>query len=153
MKTKIFVFLLIATSLTLTGCDSMGANTKKGAGLGGLLGAVAGGVVGHQTGHGVEGALIGGAAGALGGGMIGKGIDDSKETDQSQTTATPQSSSSARVSILKVVEMTKSGIPAEAIIDELKTTGSTYVLDTDTVKYLQDNGVDYKVINYMLAGK
>ncbi|HQP91460.1 MAG TPA: glycine zipper domain-containing protein [Candidatus Omnitrophota bacterium] len=81
MNRKMVVFAVcvtFATSLFITGCETMGENTKTGALGGALVGSIAGGVIGHQGGHGIEGALIGGTVGALGGGMIGNSIDKKK---------------------------------------------------------------------------
>ncbi|MEW6101213.1 MAG: glycine zipper domain-containing protein, partial [Candidatus Omnitrophota bacterium] len=74
---RILLLSLLALSLSLMGCESMGPKTKTGAVAGGVLGAAAGGIIGHQSGHGLEGAAIGAAAGALGGGLIGSAMDDS----------------------------------------------------------------------------
>ena len=148
MKTKIFLFLCLVCTVTCLGCESMGANTKKGAGIGGLLGAVAGGVIGHQSGHGVEGALIGGTVGAIGGGTIGSGIDDGQEAKEPVQKTAPN-----RIPIMKIVEMTEQGVPAEVIIDQLESSGSSYNIDSETVKYLESNAVDQRVITYMVSGK
>jgi len=49
--------------------------------------------------------------------------------------------------------MTGQGVPAEVIIDQLKSSGSFYELDADTIKYLEDKGVDPKVITYLVSKK
>ncbi|MDP8264773.1 MAG: glycine zipper domain-containing protein [Candidatus Aceula lacicola] len=148
MRGKILLVISLLVAVGCLGCESMGANTKKGAGIGGLLGAVAGGVIGHQGGHGVEGALIGGAVGAIGGGTIGSGIDDQQAAEQPAA-----SLESEHIPIMKIVEMTGQGVPAEVIIDQLKSSGSFYELDADTIKYLEDKGVDPKVITYLVSKK
>ena len=148
MRGKILLVIFLIVAVGCLGCESMGANTKKGAGLGGLLGAVAGGVIGHQGGHGVEGALIGGAVGAIGGGTIGSGIDDQQA--EKSTVATPELLE--HIPIMKIVEMTEQGVPSEVIIDQFKTSGSSYKLDAETIKYLEDKKVDPKVITYMVSG-
>lgn len=148
MKRSIIFVVFLVVAVACLGCESMGANTKKGAGMGGLLGSVVGGVVGHQTGHGVEGALIGGAVGAIGGGAIGSGIDD-EQNKAAQTTSS--SSDSTHLSMVKIIEMSSKGIPDNIIIDQIQATGSTYDIDGDTVQYLKDNGVSDKVIGYMVA--
>ncbi len=148
MKKRTFLFVCLISVVICAGCDSMGANTKKGAGVGGLLGSIAGGVIGHQSGHGVEGALIGGAVGAIGGGTIGSGIDDQQTTDEPKAQAV-----SSHVSIMEIVKMTEDGVPAEVIVDQLKSSGSIYSLDAETIKYLESKGVGDKVITYMVSEK
>jgi len=51
-------------------------NSKRGAVLGGLIGAGTGAIIGHQSGRGLEGAAIGGAVGAGGGALLGSARDD-----------------------------------------------------------------------------
>ncbi len=148
MRSKIIVTVAVLASFALIGCESMGSNTKKGIGIGGVLGAVAGGVVGHQTGHGVEGALIGGAVGAGAGGLIGSGMDDQAKPQASTTT-----SASNQITILKVVDMSREGTPDDVIIDQIQKTGSVFAMDEQTVQYLRDNKVSEKVIGYMLSTK
>ena len=60
-------------ALCLTSCGPSG---KRGAAIGGLLGAGAGAIIGHQSGRGLEGAAIGGAVGAGTGGLLGGARDD-----------------------------------------------------------------------------
>ncbi|HOD11673.1 MAG TPA: glycine zipper domain-containing protein [Candidatus Omnitrophota bacterium] len=148
MRSKIIVTVAVLASFALIGCESMGSNTKKGIGIGGVLGAVAGGVVGHQTGHGVEGALIGGAVGAGAGGLIGSGMDDQSNPETPST-----ESASHQLTILKVVDMSREGTPDDVIIDQIQKTGSVFVMDEQTVQYLKDNKVSEKVIGYMLSTK
>ena len=151
--TSIFV-LLLAVVVALAGCESMGSDTKKGVGIGGILGAVAGGVVGNQSGHGVEGALIGGAVGAGAGALIGSGMDDDKKAKEqaAQTTQTTNPASN-QLTILKVVDMVKQGTPDYVIIDQIQKTGSVFEMDAQTVQYLKDNKVSDKVIGYMMSTK
>lgn len=151
MKAKILVIAIALTSLALIGCESMGSNTKKGLGIGGVLGAVAGGVVGHQSGHGVEGALIGGAVGAGAGGLIGSGMDD--EAKAQTVPVASSSTASNQLTILKVVDMSREGTPDDVIIDEIQKTGSVFEMDEQTVQYLKDNKVSEKVIGYMMSTK
>ncbi len=139
MVRKIFVLVLLVV-VCAAGCESMGEKSKKGAVVGGLLGAAAGGIIGHQGGHGWEGALIGGAAGAVAGGLIGN------EMDKKQ-----QESNPSYLSLVKIAEMASDGVPDDVIIDEIKKTGSVYVLDAETIDYLKDNGVSDVVIDYMTS--
>ncbi len=152
MSVKVFVVAVALVSLAFAGCENMGSNTKKGVGIGGVLGAVAGGVVGHNTGgHGVEGALIGGAVGAGAGALIGSGIDDEAKVAPQTILAT--SAASTQLTILKVVDMVKQGMPDDVVIDEIQKTGSVFDMDEQTVQYLKDNKVSDKVIGFMVSTK
>ncbi|MDE2179881.1 MAG: hypothetical protein KGJ40_03415 [candidate division NC10 bacterium] len=66
-----------AWAMQQSGYDPSGAETAKGAGVGGVLGALggaaAGAAIGAATGHAGRGAAIGAAAGGIGGAVIGGG--------------------------------------------------------------------------------
>ena len=138
--------LFIALVLVSAGCESMGPKTKTGAVAGGLIGATAGGIIGYQSGSGLGGAAIGAAVGALGGGLIGSAMDDS---DKRALAVNPQ-----YLTIVKIAEMGKQGVPDSVIISEIQRTHSAYQLNSEIINYLQQNKVSNKVIDYMLqAGK
>jgi len=132
--------IVFIIALAGAGCESLGENTKKGAGLGALGGAAIGGIIGHQSGHGWEGALIGGASGALLGGIIGN------EMDKRQLAL-----NSNHITVIRIAEMAKEGVPEDVIINEIVRTKSKYELNTEIINYLKDNGVGDKVINHMLS--
>ncbi len=139
MKIKWTAVVMLA--LALSGCESVGSGTKKGAGIGALGGAALGGIIGHQSGHGWEGALIGGAAGAAGGGLVGNRMDKKREAEQGD----------AYLSLMEIAKMGHDGVPDEVIISEIKRTKSRYDLDSKTIAYLKENKVGDRVIDYMLA--
>jgi len=132
--------MVLVLAASVAGCENMGGNTKKGAGLGALAGAAAGGIIGHQGGHGWEGALIGGASGAVLGGAIGN------ESDKRQ-----QELNKEHITIIEIAEMGQKGIPDEVIISEIDRTHSEYTLTSETIAYLKDNKISDKVINRMMA--
>jgi uncharacterized protein YcfJ len=74
---KLFTMAFIALCLT-----SCGPSGKRGAAIGGLLGAGAGAIIGHQSGRGLEGAAIGGAVGAGTGGLLGGARDDDRRAHE-----------------------------------------------------------------------
>ena len=74
---KIFATALIALCLT-----SCGPSGKRGAVLGGVIGAGAGAIIGHQSGRPLEGAAIGGALGAGTGGLLGGARDDDRRAHE-----------------------------------------------------------------------
>jgi len=135
-KNLIFVMVMV---VAFAGCETMGEGTKKGAGIGALTGAAIGGIVGHQDGHAWEGALIGGAAGALSGGLIGY------QMDKYQAANNPN-----YVTIEKIVDMAKKGMPDDLIISEIDRTHSVYKLTSEIITYLKNNNVSDKVIDYMI---
>ncbi len=138
---KIFKgMMVLVLAASVAGCENMGGNTKKGAGLGALAGAAAGGIIGHQGGHGWEGALIGGASGAVLGGVIGN------ESDKRQ-----QELNKEHITIIEIAEMGQKGIPDEVIISEIDRTHSEYTLTSETITYLKDNKISDKVINRMMT--
>ena len=59
----------------LTGCESAGPNTQRGAVIGGGLGALGGAIIGHQSGRSLEGMGIGAGVGILGGALVGNAMD------------------------------------------------------------------------------
>ncbi len=119
------------------GCETMDSNTGRGAAIGAATGAVIGGVVGHQDDkHGVEGAAIGAAAGAVTGGLIGK--------------ATEKKGGAKQLTVMEVAEMSKKGVPGNIIIDEMRRTKSKYNLTVEQIDYLRENGVEGRVVDFML---
>ncbi len=138
---KIFKgMMVLVLAASIAGCESMGGNTKKGAGLGALAGAAVGGIVGHQGGHGWEGALIGGATGAVLGGAVGN------EADKRQLEVNKD-----HITIIQIAEMGQKGIPEDVIISEIDRTHSEYALTSETIAYLKDNKISDKVINRMMT--
>ena len=74
--------LFIATAFIALCLTSCGPSGKRGAAIGGLLGAGAGAIIGHQSGRGLEGAAIGGAVGAGTGGLLGGARDDERRAHE-----------------------------------------------------------------------
>lgn len=71
-KGKIAVGILLAVSVSLSGCAAVGTGPQATDTEGGaLLGAVAGAVIGNQTGSGLAGAAIGAGIGGLAGNAVG----------------------------------------------------------------------------------
>ena len=143
LRRNIILILFIALALVSAGCESMGPKTKTGAVAGGLIGATAGGIIGYQSGNPVAGAAIGAAVGALGGGLVGSAMDDS---DKKALAVNPD-----YLTIVKIADMGKQGVPDSVIISEIQRTHSVYQLNSEIINYLQQNKVSSKVIDYMLS--
>lgn len=142
-KEGMTVMLLVCFAALASGCETMGENTKRGAGGGALLGSIAGGVIGHQSGHGIEGAAIGAVTGALAGGLIGDKID-ARNKDQIMT-------SQEKLGISDVIVLSKSGISDDLIIDKIARTGSVFTLSVEEIEALRKEGVSTRVVNTMMS--
>lgn len=142
-KKNIALVVLTGAILVLTGCETMGPKEQSGTVAGGLLGATAGGIIGHQRGRGLEGAAIGGVLGAIGGAMVGSSMD---EADRRALAINPE-----HITIIKIAEMGRQGVPDSVIIGEIQRTRSVYHLNSETISYLKENNVGDSVIDYMLS--
>ncbi len=132
---KRILYPLLPVALALAGCQ--GITPTTGALGGGATGATAGGIIGHQSGRTTEGALIGGALGALSGAVVG--------LDKQAKSQNP-----SYIPLTRIAEMSKQGTPDDVIISDIQKTNSRYALSSETIKYLQENKVSDRVINYML---
>lgn len=142
MEKRCFCSAALILLLFVVGCASMGEKATTGTVVGGIVGAAAGGIIGHQSGHGLEGAAIGGAVGAVSGGLVGNQMDKKALANNPN-----------HITVIKVAEMAKQGVPDDVIISELQRTKSVYQLTSEVIAYLKDNKVGDKVINYMLTTK
>jgi hypothetical protein len=133
--------ILIAAPFT-TGCSSM-SNTGKGALAGGGIGAGAGALVDRATGgKGGTGAIVGGITGAVLGGAIGNDMDQKEKAAlHAQAAATAR-----QIGIEEVIRMTQEQQSEEVIINQIRTTNSTYLLSAGDLRMLKDNGVSDRVI-------
>lgn len=129
----------------VSGCQSMN-NTEKGALAGGGLGAGAGALIGHATGHTGAGAVIGGLTGGLLGGAIGNDADKEKARQERLAAATPPP-----LQLTDVASMAQQHIGDTIIINQIRTTGSSYHLTADQIVWLRQQGVSETVIAEMQA--
>lgn len=143
----------LAVGLTLiaatTGCESM-SNTAKGGLVGGGLGAGAGALIGSASGHAGKGALIGGLAGTVVGGLVGNEKDqEEKKQEQVKLAAAQQAAARPPLSIEDVKQLAAGGTADDIIVNQIRTTGSTYNLSAGDIQYLTQNGVSNRVISEM----
>jgi hypothetical protein len=139
------------------GCSTM-SNTEKGVGLGGLVGAGLGTGIGAITGNPKTGAVVGTLAGAGVGGMVGNGMDrqDQQRRDvlQAQANAQAQAQVQARrMGMMDVVDMAQKGHDEQVIINQIRTTGSTFQLSQTDLDYLKTYNVPPRVILEMQAAR
>jgi outer membrane protein OmpA-like peptidoglycan-associated protein len=76
--TSLFLFVVIFTSLTYTGCSTWN-KTQKGAAAGTVAGGAAGAVIGRTSGNTALGAIIGATVGGATGAIIGNQMDKQAE--------------------------------------------------------------------------
>jgi uncharacterized protein YcfJ len=135
----------------LGGCAST-SNTAKGAGIGGGIGAGMGALIGNaHGGKAGKGAIIGGTAGALIGGLIGNEEDQREKQAliQAKNDAEARSTNGSPMGLTDVVQLSRQGMNDGIIINQMKTTNSTFQLSTEDLKYLKDNNVSDGVISEM----
>jgi hypothetical protein len=158
--TRIGRTLVIAAALggcLSTGCSTM-SNTATGAGIGGALGTGAGLALGAATGNPRTGALAGGLIGAGIGGAAGA-AEDAHEREQAQILQAEanahQAAAAAQMQFGDVIQMANSQPPVgdEVIINQLRSTGSTFQLTTSDITYLKQNNVSDRVINEMISAR
>jgi uncharacterized protein YcfJ len=146
---------LVAVALGATGCEHMN-NTEKGAGIGGALGAGAGLAVGAATGNPRTGAAVGGLLGAGTGALIGNDVDrqEKRDRDYQQAVATAQvQAQQQRMGVFDVIHMSQQGHADQVIINQIRTTGSTFQLTASDLDNLKANGVSNPVIAEMQAAR
>jgi len=133
---------------TLSGCAGMN-NTESGALGGGILGAAAGTIIGGATGHAGAGALIGAAAG----GLTGAAIGNSEDRFERRQVAAAQAYARAHppMSTRDVIQLAQSHTPPDQIIRQIETTGSWFILSTEDLIELRQQGVPDQVISVMQA--
>ncbi len=131
----------LASLLLATGCDTAaGTGALAGGALGTGVGALAGG--GRAA---LAGGLIGAAAGGVGGALV----DAHKEKKAEQAAAAQVA---ARAPTLEdVVRMTQTAVPDSEIINQIRTSGAVYHLNSDQLIYLNQQGVHSAVIQELQA--
>jgi hypothetical protein len=146
---------LIAIALGSTGCEHLN-NTEKGAGIGGALGAGAGLAVGAATGNPRTGAAVGGLLGAGTGALIGNDVDRQEKREQNfqQAVATAQvQAQQQRMGLTDVVHMAQQGHDDQVIINQIRSSGSSFQLAGSDLDYLKNIGVSARVIAEMQAAR
>jgi|GEM_PF-147121 len=147
---------VICAGLTIGLCThAFGEGAASGAMVGGALGAAAGAIIGHQSRHAGEGALIGGAIGTVAGAITGHAIDSVKRGEGGQTAIVTSASLCAAVprrtlTIHDVKAMAAAGVSDTVIIEQIKATGTRFVLTADDIIDLHQSGVSDVVIRFMI---
>ena len=144
---------LVLGGLSSTGCSSMN-HTEKGAAIGGALGTGLGLGIGAATGNPKTGALIGGLAGGGLGAIAGSEKDDQERRERDVINANAVAGAQAqaqqrRMGLSDVMDMAQKGHDDAVIINQIKTTGSTFQLTPSDLDMLKTNGVSSRVIAEM----
>ena len=142
---------LLAVSASGVGCSHM-SNTAQGAGAGGLIGAGAGGLIGAATGRPLQGAAVGGLLGAGVGGLVGNDIDmqekrqNQRDLAVAQARATQAEARPAALGLTDIQRLAAQGLSDDVIVNQIRTTGSTFVVSAADIEWLKTNGVSDRVI-------
>jgi hypothetical protein len=147
----------MATASAGSGCASMN-NTEKGAAGGAVVGTAAGTAIGALTGRPLLGAGLGAAAGTATGALIGNQADKDearhKDIVQAQQLANAQAAAQAqaqRMGIADVISLSQQKQSDQVIINQIRTTRSTFQLTLSDLEMLKNNGVSQAVIAEMQA--
>jgi hypothetical protein len=132
--------------LLACGCSNMN-NTEAGALGGGLIGGALGTVVGAACHNPLAGAAIGGAVGAGTGALAGH----SEDRREARAAANAQAYAAAHppLSLSDIASMSQNHISNGVIINQIRTTNSTYNLTAEQITWLKSQGVSDSVIYKM----
>ncbi|MGO8765685.1 MAG: YXWGXW repeat-containing protein [Limisphaerales bacterium] len=152
---KLYVLTVAAavSSVVLTGCQYPNGeqnNTGTGALVGGGVGAAAGAALGGRNALG--GALLGGALGAITGSLIGNSMDQQQaERLQAQAPTTyVRVQQGQPLATADVKALAKAGVSDDVIIAQIQNSHTIYHLSAADIIDLHNNGVDDKVVNFMI---
>jgi len=139
-----------------SGCSTMN-NTEAGAVGGGVIGAATGALVGAAATRNPFGALIGAGIGAAAGAGTGAAIGHAEDKAEQRSV---QNYEKARadaiyaaqhppVSLEEIANLTRQRLSDEIIMAHIQNSGSTYILYTEQITYLKQQGVSDRVILFM----
>ena len=151
---RILVLGLAVFGLASGGCSSMN-NTEKGVGIGGALGGGRGLAIGAATGNPKTGAAVGGLLGAGLGGIVGseKDREVQEKRDLQQASAIATAHAQQRMGLTDVVQMVQNGHDEQVIINQIRSTSSTFQLSPSDLDFLKTNNVPTRVIVEMQNAK
>jgi hypothetical protein len=148
---------LLTTSLF--GCSNM-SNTAAGTGIGAALGTGAGLALGAATGNPKTGAVAGGLIGAGIGGIAGSDADERDRERKAEVQLAQAEAAAANappppgpLGMIDIVTLSKQQVSDEVIINQIRTTGSTYTLSPADLSYLKECGVSERVTLAMQSAR
>lgn len=147
----------VAGGLGSTGCSTMN-NTEKGAVAGGAIGTGVGLLAGAATGNPRTGAAVGGLLGGGIGAVAGNEQDrkderqqQAREVQQAQALATAQAQQ--RMGLTDVIHMAQQGHDDQVIVNQIRSTGSSFQLTASDLDFLKNNGVSARVMAEMQVAR
>ncbi len=147
--------LIAVVAAAGSGCSTMN-NTERGAVGGGVVGTALGTAVGAATGRPLAGAAIGAAAGTATGALIGNGADkeEARNREVAQAAALADAQAQAqRLGIADVIGLAQAGHSDTVIINQIRSTRSTFQLVPTDLDMLKNAGVSQRVIAEMQAAR
>lgn len=153
MRTRIIGLLMASLGAAPVGCSHM-TNTEAGALGGGAIGTAAGLAIGAATGNPNTGAIVGGLTGAGIGGLAGRAADndEAREIRQAELTAAANAQPPvAPLGMTDVIGLAQSGVGDSVILNQIRSTGSSFQLSASDIQHLKANGVSDVVLNEMIS--
>ncbi|HEY3763482.1 MAG TPA: YXWGXW repeat-containing protein [Verrucomicrobiae bacterium] len=152
-KSYVLTFAVAVSAVVLTGCQYPNGepnNTGSGALVGGGIGAASGAIIGGRNAG--AGALIGGAIGAIAGAIVGNQMDQQQAAElQAQAPATyVRVQQGQPLATADVKALVKAGVSDDVVIAQIQNSHTVYHLSAADIIDLHSNGVDDKVVNYMI---
>lgn len=152
---RLFVLGVLAFAAGGSGCASMN-NTEKGAVIGGGAGTAIGAGIGAATGRPGLGAVAGGLVGTATGALVGNDIDKREQRDRDAAQAAALAEAQAQrqqIGVFDVIRMAQEGQDDQVIINQIRSTGSTFQLTPSDLSSLKQNGVSARVITEMQVAR
>ena len=152
---RVAILGTVAFAVANTGCATM-SNTEKGAIAGGAVGTAAGTAIGAAAHNPWLGAGIGLLGGAATGAAVGNAADRNerreREVNQAAAVAAAQAQQ-RRMGIADVISLSQGGHDDQVIINQIRSTGSTFDLTASDLDMLKQAGVSARVITEMQAAR
>ncbi|MBA4191168.1 MAG: hypothetical protein C0467_24575 [Planctomycetaceae bacterium] len=147
--------VVLAGGAGSTGCSTMN-NTEKGAVAGGAIGTGVGLLAGAATGNPRTGAAVGGLVGGGLGAVAGNDQDRveqrNRDVVQAQAVANVQAQQQ-RLGLTDVIHLAQQGHDDQVIINQIRSTGSSFQLTASDLDFLKNNQVSSRVIAEMQSAR
>lgn len=149
MKSRLALLLVITAVGMVPRMAGAQGHTQRGSLLGGVSGAMIGAGIGNHNDETAAGALIGGAVGLITGAAIGNSMDERDRQIVARQRYRQQVRESRAVSIQDAINMSRSGLSSDVIVNQIQQNGVRRRLTSQDVIALHRNGVPNDVISAM----